>query len=227
MPAASKPSIAEAMAAVMEDVREVRKNQTNQHQRYNFRGIDAVMNAVGPALRKHGVVIVPTNVLSHDIVTATTTGGKTTNAVRVHVQYTAYGPAGDSIVMDVVGEAQDAADKGTAKAMSVAYRTLLLQAFTLPTDDTDPDSENAEPYSRGAQRPPEGPWAPSRVQAAISTARGDVARLKAFHDEAAKAGTPEEGLKLFQQAAQRSLAAAASQGGPPAQDGADTPMVME
>jgi hypothetical protein len=39
------------------------------------------------------------------------------------------------------GEASDAGDKSTPKAMSVAYRTFLLQSLCLPTDEPDPDSE--------------------------------------------------------------------------------------
>jgi hypothetical protein len=54
-------TIYQALSAVMQDVQGVGKNQKNNTpgQSYNFRGIDAVTNAVGPALRKHGVIVVP------------------------------------------------------------------------------------------------------------------------------------------------------------------------
>ena len=38
----------------------------------------------------------------------------------------------------------DAGDKATAKAMSVAFRTALLQSLCLPTDDIDPDAQSYE-----------------------------------------------------------------------------------
>lgn len=38
----------------------------------------------------------------------------------------------------------DSGDKATAKAMSVAFRTALLQALCLPTDEIDPDAESYE-----------------------------------------------------------------------------------
>ena len=38
----------------------------------------------------------------------------------------------------------DSGDKATAKAMSVAFRTALLQALALPTDEPDPDSQSYE-----------------------------------------------------------------------------------
>ena len=129
----------------MDAVQAVRKDSKNQAQRFNFRGIDAVMNAVGPALRKNGVVILPEEVDVHRT-NGTTANGKQTAEVVVKVTYRVYGPNGDSIHGKVAAEAMDFGDKAIAKAMSVAYRTFLLQALTIPTDEPDPDSES---YERG------------------------------------------------------------------------------
>jgi hypothetical protein len=38
----------------------------------------------------------------------------------------------------------DTSDKATAKAMSVALRTYLLQTLMLPTDEKDPDADYHE-----------------------------------------------------------------------------------
>lgn len=138
-------TVHQALSKVMADVQAVRKDSKNQAQRFNFRGIDAVMNAVGPALRKHGVTILPEDVEVHRS-NGTTASGKQTAEVVVKVTYRVYGPAGDSIHGKVAAEAMDFGDKAIAKAMSVAYRTFLLQALTIPTDEPDPDSES---YERG------------------------------------------------------------------------------
>ena len=143
-----KPTVIEALSRVMGEVQAVGKDNRNEQQRYLFRGIDAVMNAVGPALRKHGVVIVPEHVDAHYRDTQTTTG-KATREVTVMVTYRVHGPAGDTITIQAPGESLDAADKGTPKAMSVAYRTALLQALTIPTDEPDPDSYT---YERAPQQ---------------------------------------------------------------------------
>ena len=127
----------------MGDVQAVKKDSKNQAQKFNFRGIDAVMNAVGPALRKHGVTILPEDVDVHRS-NGTTANGKQTAEVVVKVTYRVYGPGGDSIHGKVAAEAMDFGDKATAKAMSVAYRTFLLQALTIPTDEPDPDGESFE-----------------------------------------------------------------------------------
>lgn len=134
-------SIVKSLAAVMADVQAVAKNDRNQAQGFKFRGIDAVMNAVGPVLRKHGVVVVP-ELISVDYQTVEI-GQKRTpmGHARIVVAYHFYGPEGDSITSTVAAEAMDSGDKATAKAMSVAFRTCLLQALCLPTDEPDPDSE--------------------------------------------------------------------------------------
>lgn len=147
-----QPTVIQALSAVMADVQSVRKDSRNQQQNFNFRGIDAVMNAVGPALRKHGVVIVPETVDARHR-DAQTTGGKAAREATVVVTYRAYGPAGDSITIQAPGESLDAGDKATPKAMSVAYRTALLQALTIPTDDPEPDSQVYE-RERRAPEPP-------------------------------------------------------------------------
>ena len=53
------PTIQAALAAVMADVTHVGKEGKNSAQGYAFRGIDGVLNAVGPALRRRGVVVMP------------------------------------------------------------------------------------------------------------------------------------------------------------------------
>ena len=145
---ADTPTVHQALSKVMGDVQAVKKDSKNQAQKFNFRGIDAVMNAVGPALRKHGVIILPEDVDVHRS-NGTTANGKQTAEVVIKVTYVAYGPGGDSIHGKVAAEAMDFGDKAIAKAMSVAYRTFLLQALTIPTDEPDPDVES---FERGVPR---------------------------------------------------------------------------
>lgn len=127
------------LSRVMDDVGAVRKGQRNESQGFSFRGIDAVVNAVSPALRAHEVVVLPT-VLDYEYGTVEVGQRRTPMAhVKVMVRYTFYGPDGDSLTAVAVGEAMDSGDKATAKAMSVAFRTALLQSLALPTDEPDPD----------------------------------------------------------------------------------------
>jgi hypothetical protein len=133
----------EIILAVMQDVQAVGKNDRNQSQGFNFRGIDAVVNKVGPALRKAGGFIAP-SVNRIDYSTAPTKNGGVANIARVDVTYTVYGSDSSTVSGNVVAEAFDSGDKATAKAMSVAYRTFLLQLLCLPTDEPDPDTFSYE-----------------------------------------------------------------------------------
>lgn len=152
---ADHPTVIQALAAVADDVRAVRKQDRNDHQKFSFRGIDSVLNAVGPAFRAHGVVCLPVTE-AVDLDTVMTTGGKASTRALVRVRYCFYGPAGDSVEAVVTGESWDMGDKAVPKAYSVAYRTALLQTLTIPTDEVDPDAQTYERDSaavRVTQRP--------------------------------------------------------------------------
>ena len=137
------PTIHEALSAAMGDVQAVGKDGRNAQQGYSFRGVDAVVNAVGPALRAHGVIVVP-DLLHADYRPYQTKTGTAMMGCTVHVRYTFHGPRGDTIECSVMGESSDSGDKATPKAFSVAYRTALLQALCIPTDDPDPDQTSHE-----------------------------------------------------------------------------------
>lgn len=142
------PTIFQLIANAKENVGSVAKKERNNSQNFNFRGIDAVVNAVAPVFNELGIINVP-EVTEHEY-EQVTVGAKQSvmGHVQLIVKYTFYGPEGDSIVATVAGEAMDAGDKACAKAMSVAYRTALLQVLNLPTDEPDPDATS---YTRAAQ----------------------------------------------------------------------------
>ena len=140
-PTGETPTVVQALSLVMADIGAVAKSGVNQQQRFYFRGVDAVVNAASPAFRRRGVVVVPT-LLEKSRSASQTKSGSSINVVEVTVKYTFHGPAGDSVCAVVAAEAFDSGDKATAKAMSVAFRTALLQTLALPTDEADPDEDN-------------------------------------------------------------------------------------
>jgi ERF superfamily protein len=145
-------TIHELMARVMGDIDAVAKNDRNTQQNFSFRGIDAVVNAVGPVLRKHGVVMLPTAGDAALDYYESRNGARMAHCL-LPVTFTFYGLAGDSVSCKVVGEASDAGDKVLSKAHSVAWRIALLECFAIPTDDPDPDSQSHE----RAATPPAAP----------------------------------------------------------------------
>jgi hypothetical protein len=141
-------TIQASMAKVMQAVREVAKNDSNTGLNFKFRGIDAVVNAVAPALRANNVIVMP-HLEEHTFTQMTTGNGKSALHVILKVRYRFTGIQGDFLDAVVMGEAIDYGDKAVSKAMSVAFRIALLQALALPTDEVDPDAQN---YERGSTR---------------------------------------------------------------------------
>lgn len=143
------PTIAQALARVMVDIGGVGKDGENKQQNYRFRGVDAVVNAVGPALRKHGVIMVPHAGIPTEE-KYQSKGGANMIRVVLPVTFDFVGPAGDVLSCHVYGESSDSGDKVMAKAHSVAWRVAMLQVFAIPTDDPDPDEASHE---RGDEQP--------------------------------------------------------------------------
>ena len=137
-------TVHEAWSLVMGDVQGLRKGDLNRVQGFAFRGVDATMNAVGPALRRHGVSVVPASVSVVEIERYQTAKGGQMQGVTVAVEYAVHGPGGDSFPGAALGAAADSGDKAIPKAMSVAFRTFLLQSLCIPTDEPDPDAESHE-----------------------------------------------------------------------------------
>lgn len=176
------PTVIQALANVMRDVTHVGKTDKNDFHQFLFRGIDTVLDHVGPALRKHGVVPAPIlqDLQSRDVAVGK---DKTAREITVKVAYVFTGPAGDTYVGAVVpGEAQDTGDKAVAKAMSVAYRTALIQALALATQELDPD---AATYERAHD-----PLLPlkNKVMAAAKTRGWDIDQLAADYAEWSQGG---------------------------------------
>lgn len=171
------PAIYGQLAAVMADCTHVLKKDRNEHQRFLFRGIDAVVNAVGPVLRKHAVIVMP-QIRECTYETVVTTTGKPSTACRVLVDYVfVSGRDGSTVVASVAAEAWDTGDKATPKAMSVAMRTALLQALALPTDEPDPDSHTYVREDGAAQSSPAGGGTQRVERAAPGMTRDQNAKL--------------------------------------------------
>ena len=188
--------IQQSLIEVMKEVGAVGKNDRNTAQGFAFRGIDAVINAVSPAFQKHGVIVVPT-VVDKETSMIESAKGKAMTHVQLKVAYTFYGTEGDFVSATVYSEAMDYGDKATAKAMSVALRTALLQTLALPTDEPDPDSQSYERSSNAIANPVRTKSNPKPSDEQIYTAQQaleqiedieSMQELKNFYDGANEAG---------------------------------------
>lgn len=150
-------NIFESISAVMSEIGAIGKTSKNTQQGFMFRGIDAVMNAINPALVKHKIFIVPT-VLEQTREERTTSKGNILIYSICKVKYTFYAEDGSSIEAVVIGEGMDSGDKATNKAMSIAFKYACFQVFCIPTEEmVDPDAETHEvaPKARTRQNVPD------------------------------------------------------------------------
>ena len=141
---ARKMNIYEAISRCMEEIGAVGKDAVNKQQGFKYRGIDAVMNAINPALVKNHVFIVP-EVLEQQRQERTTNKGAVLIYSICRIKYTFYAEDGSSIEAITVGEGMDSGDKATNKAMAIAFKYACFQVFCIPTEEMkDPDIERPE-----------------------------------------------------------------------------------
>ena len=137
------------MSEVMREIGAVTKDQKNQAQGFKFRGIDQFVNALYPALTRHGVFMAP-RALRHDqeIKEVVRSNGKAgvDKHVAIMMEYTFYAEDGSNVTVGPIpAEGLDSGDKATNKALSAALKYALIQTFSIPTEDmAEADLESPE-----------------------------------------------------------------------------------
>lgn len=156
--------IYQAINSIMQEIGAIGKNQKNQQQNFMFRGIDAVMNAISPALIKYKVFVVP-EVLEHIREERQTKNGSNLIYSVCRMKYTFYANDGSFVESVVVGEGMDSGDKATNKAMSIAFKYACFQVFCIPTEEMkDPDEECHEVEPKKKQKSESAAVADKKLQ---------------------------------------------------------------
>ena len=134
-------NICKAISATMADIGAIGKNTKNAQQGFMYRGVDAVMNALQPAMLKNNIFVVP-EVLEQTREERTSAQGKNLIYSILKVKYTFFADDGSNISAVVIGEGMDSGDKASNKDMSVAFKYACFQIFCIPTEEMkDPDAE--------------------------------------------------------------------------------------
>jgi hypothetical protein len=130
----------------------ISKDSENTFDRYKFRGIDAVYNALSPLLAEHGLCILP-RMLERDCQERQSRKGEPLFYVTVTAEFDFVSTEdGSTHTVRTYGEAMDRGDKGTNKAMSAAYKYAAFMAFAIPTEgdnDADASSHDVAPRTAG------------------------------------------------------------------------------
>jgi len=146
------------MSEAMKSIGAISKNQTNTHQRYKFRGIDDVYNALNKPLSDAGIYYVP-EVLGYERSVAPNNKGTLVATVVMKVKYTFYAEDGSSVETTVYGEAFDTSDKATNKALTAALKYAVFQIFCIATENSE-DADSANVPVTQNKRPPAPQKAP-------------------------------------------------------------------
>lgn len=201
------PQIFAAMIAVMDEVGAIGKNRKNTQQNYQFRGIDDVLAELQPLLVKHKIICVPEVLEAEREMLDTKSGGRMAS-VRLKVKHTyTCATDGSSVCATTWGEAMDAGDKASNKAMSAALKYAHTESFSIPTYEVDRDTEESSPAAvapRPAQSQQNQPAAAKPASAdqmakekawllaAYETSRTEDDLVKLWRRvEAFKEGTPD------------------------------------
>lgn len=168
----TQPKIYGQMARILSDVNAIAKDKKNSQQGFQYRGIDDVYNSLNPIMAKHGVFMT-SHIIDKTREERATNKGGILAFTCLRMQYIFWADDGSSVSTEVEGEGMDSGDKSSNKAMAVAHKYALLQAFCIPTQDIDdPDAEvhevGGEPKQRTQQRAPQQNMEPEHVREAKS-----------------------------------------------------------
>lgn len=139
--------IFKAITDILQKVDAIAKDKQNTEQKYKFRGIDDVYNALHPLFKEYKV-FVTTEVLEERRESVPTKTGGTRFYCFLKVRFTYFAEDGSNVSSTTSGEGMDSGDKATNKAMSAAQKYSLIQMFLIPTIEASTDSEADAPQSQ-------------------------------------------------------------------------------
>jgi len=137
-----------AMLAIMNEVGYVQKEKKSGVT-YSLKTENAVIQAIRPAMLKHGVYMYPAGVkdAAHSQFEAGQYKNIWNRVVATHVYRFVHAESETSIDVEVLCDGADTGDKAGNKSMTTSKKYALLEAFLLETGDdpdTTPSSEMAQ-----------------------------------------------------------------------------------
>lgn len=134
-----------AIPAIIAEVGPVGKNSKNQQQGYNYRSADDISDALHDSFAKHGV-FVTCKIESCERGERPSKSGGSLQVASVKAVYTFHASDGSSISTEAVGDGMDSGDKAVFKALTGAFKYVLLPTFMLMGhEDAERDSPEVAP----------------------------------------------------------------------------------
>lgn len=154
--AAKRPdptNIVQALARCIAEMPAIGKDQTmgGGSQSYNYRSIEAITSHASVLFGRYGIVPKPHKITREVKEIRMGSGSSIWTEDTLTVVYRLYGPGGSKDYLTTAGFvalARDNSDKGTNKALTQAFKQMLLQVLVIGDNKDDPDS-----YSPAAGQP--------------------------------------------------------------------------
>lgn len=186
-----QPMIYGKMIEAMQKVGAIDKSRRNETQKFMFRGIDDVMNALHNVFAEVGIFCVPVETRTTQVDRTSKSGGVLI-CTSMQVKYRFYATDGSYVDAMMDGEAMDSGDKSTSKAASIAFKYLLFETFMIPTEEKkDPDFDTHEVVA------PAPTQAPKQIDSRIELIPGTDIYKKAVTYLATGGGTMEAIVKKY------------------------------
>lgn len=145
----NKKTLYQRIQAIMQDVQYLSKDDrvdAGKGRTYKAISEEKVTSTVRESMVNHGVVIIPveqTHTRTDEVI-----GDRINRMTTVDVKYRIQNVDNpdDFIIATSSGTGVDTQDKGVGKAMTYAYKYLLLRTFAIPTGE-DPDKISSDLYT--------------------------------------------------------------------------------
>lgn len=210
----SVPRVYAAITAVIGELSTsgIGKRHVNARDRYDYRSVDDLYERLSPLLAKHRLCVLP-RILKRSMKERVDEHGGAVISVTVRAAFDIVSAEdGSRHVIESFGEALDASDKATAKAMTAAYKYALFQAFCIPSAEApDADADSVRLKGEPIVEPVQGwtQWAHELLEViascqaisgleALQTSHRDMLRALAMH-EVALYGRVGEAIRLRRQ----------------------------
>lgn len=146
------PMIHSCMESCMKKIGAITKDSKMDAQskgqkiQYVYRSVDAVYNALQPAMIEAGITVVP-QVMEYNRIPKDPNSGNYMNTAILKMAFRWTAADGSYVETIVVNEGQDSGDKAFSKAMANCFKYACFMAFVIPTqemDTFDPDHYRPE-----------------------------------------------------------------------------------
>lgn len=182
-------NIGEAWLAIMQDVGYVQKTGVNKAQNYKYAGERQLIEALRPALLKHGVICYPSKVVSRSesvVIKDGNTEKKTFRTVADYEFTYVHVSSNTKMVVASVGEGVDTGDKSAYKAATGALKYALRQPALIETGDEpeahEPEEDRPKTNPHGGEKTPYQEYGGNKQM---------YARIEELKDAISRAGEPE------------------------------------